>query len=251
MLFLRSLVYFIISSLVLLIVFLLLLILFFTAVKTRYKIASLWAKVNIFLLRAVVKLDYNIIGLENIPKKPCVLLSNHQSSWDVFIFQVFLGQQTWVIKKQLLYIPFFGFGLALIKPIIIDRGNKLQAIKKVIIQGKNRLKKGIWVIIFPEGTRRKNSIGKYQSSGVMLAKSTNSNILPVYHNSGDFWQKGQFVKKSGTITMIIGKSINPSKLSTRELTKKIEQWAKDKEKEVLFHKKNNAIIYNTKGELNQ
>ncbi len=228
MAFLRSLLFFIISSLALIVITCLEFMVFFMPVKTRYIIASRWAVINIWLLRVIVGLDYKIIGLENIPKKPCVIISNHQSTWETFIFQLILGQQTWVLKKQLLYIPFFGWGIALIKPIIIDREDKINSLKKVIAQGKDRLNKGIWLIIFPEGTR-KTSIGKYQSGGAMIAKSAAVPILPIYHNSGYFWQKGQFVKKSGSITLVIGKSIISDDKPAKELTKEIENWAKQQQ----------------------
>ncbi len=225
-----SLLFFIISSLVLIVIAFLELMVFFMPVKVRYMVASRWAIINIWLLKVIVGLDYKIIGLENIPKQPCVILSNHQSTWETFIFQLILGQQTWVLKKQLLYIPFFGWGIALIKPIIIDRSDKLSAIKKVIKQGKDRLSKGIWVIIFPEGTR-KTSIGNYQNGGAMIAKSANAMILPAYHNSGNFWRKGQFIKKKGTINLVIGKPIATYDKNAKELTKEVENWAKEKERE--------------------
>ena len=225
MLFLRSLVY-IIGASIALIVVLLELMLFFLPLSVRYKIACWWARFCVWWLKITCNIDINIIGLENIPSHPCVIASNHQSTLDVLFFQTFLPHQTWVIKKQLLYIPIFGWGLALLRPIIIDRKDKLNAIRKITSQGVKSINANIWVTIYPEGTRQPyGKLAKYQSGAVSIAKKSHTDILPIYHNAGQFWAKGQFIKKPGTINITIGKPINPDGRNSKEVMREIENWA--------------------------
>ena len=231
MLFIRSLIYTIVVNIALIIIITIALLIFFLPIRIRYNIISLWAKFCIWWLKITCKLDFKIIGKENIPTKTCVVMSNHQSTWDTLVFQTFLPQQTWVIKKELLFLPIFGWGLALLRPISIDRGNKLNAIRTVIKQGVSRIKDGIWVIIYPEGTRQPyKKLANYQSGGVAIAKKSGVDILPIYHNAGKFWSKGQFIKKPGTIVITIGKSINPQDEKPKDIALKIENWAKELEK---------------------
>ncbi len=166
-----------------------------------------------------------VIGKENIPSKPCVIISNHQSTWETLGFQQIFPPQTWVLKQILLWIPFFGWGLALLKPIVINRDKKLKALKTIIKEGKARLKKGIFVVIFPEGTRQPyKKLGRYQNGAIAIAKKTSCNVIPVYHNAGAIWPKGSFIKTPGTITVIIGKPINIKEKSVKELTQNIRNW---------------------------
>jgi 1-acyl-sn-glycerol-3-phosphate acyltransferase len=226
MLFLRSLLYNIGATIVLIIVVMLLLCTFFLPFQFRYAIGSKWAKFCIWWLQVTCNIDIKIKGLEHIPNHTCVVASNHQSTLDTLFFQTFLPPQTWVLKKQLLYIPIFGWGLALLKPIVIDRGDKMGAIRKVIKQGLHRIKEGIWVIIYPEGTRQPyGKIAKYQSGAVAIAQQSGVTILPIYHNAGQVWEKGKFTKKPGTILITIGKEINPAGKKAKAVIQDIEQWA--------------------------
>lgn len=229
---LRSIVFLLGSILVLICVAITSLIFFFMPIKFRYAIISQWAKFNIWWLGVVVGLHYQIIGKENIPKQPCVILSNHQSTWETFVFQVVFPQQVWVLKQSLLYIPIFGWGLALTAPIVINRAKKIQALKSIITQGINRLNRGLWVVIFPEGTRQGSGIKHYQNGGAMMAQKAGVSILPVYHNAANYWKKGQFVKRAGVIKLVIGKLIIPQEQhikTVKELSKQVENWAKEQE----------------------
>jgi len=177
-----------------------------------------------FALRHICNIKLNVIGKENIPNEPCVIVSNHQSTWETLGFQQIFPHQTWVLKQELLLIPIFGWGLALLKPIVINRGEKLKALKKVIKQGSDRLKEGVCVVVFPEGTRQPyGKLGEYQSGGVAVAKKSNAPILPVYHNAGQVWPKGSFLKLPGTITVVIGEVITPDKPAGK-LTNQIKDW---------------------------
>ncbi len=231
MLLLRSLLYFLGSSLVLVVLVITTLICFPLSVKYRYALLSKWSSFCIWWLGVTVNIRINIIGKENVPTVPCVIISNHQSTWEVMGLQIVFPHQTWVVKQELLWIPVFGWGLMLLKPIVIDRGEKLKALKKVIQQGVDRISKGIFVVIFPEGTRQPyGQLGEYQKGGVAIAKKSGCDISPVYHNAGKFWPKGNFIKRAGTITIVVGKPISSQGKNATTLIKEIQEWTLDMQK---------------------
>ncbi len=233
MLFLRSLIYFLGSTLVLSALVAIALMVFFTPVKVRYAILSKWSVFCIWWLRITLNVKLKVIGKENIPKKPCVIISNHQSTWETLGLQTIFPIQTWVLKQELQWIPIFGWGLSLLKPIIIDRGEKLKALKKVIKQGAARISEGIFVVVFPEGTRQPyGQLGEYQKGGVSIAKKTLCDISPVYHNAGKLWPKGSFVKQPGTITVVIGEPISVAGKSATQLTNEVRDWTEAQSKSV-------------------
>jgi len=199
-------------------------------IKQRYSILSKWATFCIWWIKITNNVKSRVIGIENIPNTPCVIASNHQSTYETIFLQTIFPYQTWVLKRELRYIPFFGWGIAILHPILINRSEKVKSIKKVIRQGKDRIKNGIFVVIFPEGTRKPyKKLGRYQNGAAGIAKNAGCNIIPVYHNSGRLWSKGQFVKKPGTITVVIGKPISTKDISTSLITKSIREWTKKQE----------------------
>lgn len=225
MLFLRSLLYFLGSLIVVTLLVVVALLVFFTPLKTRYSILVNWSKFCVWWLRITLNIKLKVMGKENIPTTPCVIISNHQSTWETLGFQQIFPHQTWVLKRELLLIPVFGWGLAMLKPIVINRGEKMKALKKIIKQGSERIKEGIFVVIFPEGTRQPyGKLGAYQKGGISIAKKSLCDILPVYHNAGKFWPKGSFIKHPGTITVVIGKPISVKDKSATNLIKEIRDW---------------------------
>ena len=225
MLFLRSLLYFLGSAIVVTTLVAIQLVLFFLPIKKRYALLSQWSRFCMWWLKITLNVRFEVKGKENIPDSACVIISNHQSTWETLGFQQIFPHQTWVLKKELLRIPVFGWGLALLKPIIIDRGEKLKALKKVIKQGAKRIQEGIFVVIFPEGTRQPyGHIGDYQNGGVAIARKANVPLLPVYHNAGKIWPKGSFVKFPGVISVTIGPAIDPNDGSVTQVSKKIRDW---------------------------
>jgi len=225
MLFLRSLLYFVGSIISVITITLCGLFFVFSPYSTRQKFLSQWAIFCIWWLKITLNITTRIIGQENVNKSPCVIISNHQSTWETLAFQTIFPAHTWVLKKELLWLPVFGWSLALLKPIIINRGDKLNAIKKVILQGSDRLNKGISVVVFPEGTRQPyNQLGDNQNGGAAIAKKTGYDIIPVYHNSGKIWPKGSFIKKSGVITIVIGETISSSSMTSSGITEEIRNW---------------------------
>ena len=179
----------------------------------------------LFLLWHLCGLRYRIIGAENIPKTPSIVLSKHQSAWETLAFQEIFPPQVWVLKKELLRIPFFGWGLAMTSPIAIDRSAKKKALEQIVEQGKDRLKLGFWIVVFPEGTRiPPGQRGKYRIGGAWLATHTNVPVVPVAHNAGEFWGRNSFVKHPGTITVSIGQPIDPTGMEAGELNAHVEAW---------------------------
>lgn len=192
--------------------------------RIRYRIASRWAKLVIKALKVICKLDFEVSGAEHI-KGNGIIFCKHQSAWETFALQVIFPEQCWVLKRELLWIPLFGWALALTQPIAIDRSQKSRAFKQIVKQGIERLKTGRWVVIFPEGTRTApGEKRKYMAGGAMLAKKSGYPVIPVAHNAGEYWRKNAFIKYPGTIQVRIGEMINSQDLSTRELNEQTEQW---------------------------
>ncbi|HEX5538639.1 MAG TPA: lysophospholipid acyltransferase family protein, partial [Methylophilaceae bacterium] len=145
----------------------------------RYRIISSWARCMLWWLKFTCGIRYHIIGAENIPATPRIILSKHQSAWETLAFQQIFPPQVWVMKRELLWIPFFGWGLAMTSPIAIDRSGGREALKQMVAQGKDRLKKGFCVVIFPEGTRvAPGEKGKYHVGGAWLATHVQTAVVP-------------------------------------------------------------------------
>jgi 1-acyl-sn-glycerol-3-phosphate acyltransferase len=198
---------------------------FFLNPFTRYRIITIWSRIIIASARAICGISYRILGAENIPDKPCIVMSKHQSAWETLAFHVIFPPQVTVVKKELLRIPFFGWGLAVLSPIAIDRSAGTRALKQIEEQGIARLKQGFWIIVFPEGTRIKpGTKGAYHPGGAWLAARSGAKVLPVALNSGEYWGRKTILKRPGTITVSIGKPIDPAGMKADELNARVETW---------------------------
>ncbi|MDP2101257.1 MAG: lysophospholipid acyltransferase family protein [Methylotenera sp.] len=192
---------------------------------TRNVLISGWARSMLWWLRITCNIRHEITGLENIPTSPSIILAKHQSAWETLAFQSIFPTQVYVLKRELLLIPIFGWGLAMSSPIAIDRSAGRDALKKLVANGKARLDKGFWVVIFPEGTRKApGEHGKYHIGGAWLATHTQSQVVPVAHNAGEYWAKNSFIKKPGIIQIHIGKAIQTTGLKADALNKQVEHW---------------------------
>jgi len=192
---------------------------------TRYRIISQWAKLMLPLLQLVCGIRHEVRGLENIPKEPCIVLCKHQSAWETLALQQIFPPQVWVLKRELLWIPFFGWALALTSPIAIQRSDGKGAIRQLLKQGKARLAQGFCVVIFPEGTRVPfGQRGKYKIGGALLAASSGVPVVPVAHNAGRLWGRHAFSKHPGLITMSIGAPIETTGLKAEEINQRVEAW---------------------------
>lgn len=191
----------------------------------RSHIIAGWARFVMRWLALTCNLRYRVIGQENIPDRPCVILAKHQSAWETIALQAIFPPQIWVLKKSLLLLPFFGWALWALKAIAIDRSAGREALKQLVSQGKNRLALGLSVVVFPEGTRvAPGHKGKYHIGGAWLAAHTSATVIPVAHNAGKFWHKNSLLKHPGTITVSIGKPINATGMKADDLNKQVEHW---------------------------
>ncbi len=204
----------------------------------RYRVTSTWTRTMLFLLHIICGVKYRVLGEENIPTTPSIILSKHQSAWETMAFQKIFPPQVWVLKKELLRIPFFGWGLSMTSPIAIDRSSGKAALDQVVEQGRDRLKQGFWVVIFPEGTRiAPGKKGKYKIGGAWLATHTDAPVVPVAHNAGEFWGRNAFVKHPGTITVSVGKPIDQTGLEANEVNAKVEEWIEQETARISGHNK--------------
>ena len=192
---------------------------------TRSRIVSGWAHLTMHWLALTCNLRFRVIGRENIPGHPSVVLAKHQSAWETIAFQTIFPPQIWVMKRSLLWIPFLGWAFAALSAITIDRAAGREALKQLVTQGKDRLARGLWVVVFPEGTRiAPNKRGKYHIGGAWLATHAQATVVPVAHNAGKFWGKSSFIKKPGTITVSVGKPIETAGLKPDALNQMVENW---------------------------
>ncbi|MGV6810367.1 MAG: lysophospholipid acyltransferase family protein [bacterium] len=202
--------------------------------KLRHQFARSYSVINLFLLRWICGIRYKVTGQNNIPyDQTFIIMANHQSTWETLAFATIFPRITWVLKKELLNIPFFGWGLRNVNPIAIDRKAGRLAIEQVKQQGKARLESGLNIVVFPEGTRvlPKQRVN-YKKGGASLAKYANVNVLPVAHNAGDYWARQQFIKKPGMINVHIGELIQTQPLDETALNQQVKTWIQSEQKKI-------------------
>ncbi len=202
----------------------------FVATNKRHPLmVTNWAIMVIWLLKVTCGVRYEIHGKDNIPDKPCVIISNHQSTWETFFLQMVFTPQSQVLKKELMRVPFFGWAFYLLHPIAINRDDPRAALRDIVELGTLALKEERWVLIFPEGTRAlKGGLGKFSRGGVNLARKAEVNILPVAHNAADHWPVESWLKKPGTIHLHIGKPIQTHERTAKELNDQTRGWIEEK-----------------------
>lgn len=205
--------------------------------EKRYQILVGWCRFNVWWLGVTCGVHYEIKGLDNIPTDhAAILMANHQSTWETLAFATIFPPLTWVLKQELMKVPFFGWGLRLIKPVAIDRAAGRNAVDQVRNQGKERLDEGIWLVIFPEGTRVKPGIkSKYKIGGAVMAVASEYPIVPVAHNAGASWPRHSYIKKPGTITVSIGEPIPTIGKQPEALMQEVETWIETERAKLVFH----------------
>lgn len=196
------------------------------SLSSRHGLIRSYLYFYIWLLKKLCYVDYRVEGLENIPRdRAGIILSKHQSTWETFFLPLIFHDPAIIIKRELLWVPFFGWGLAVSDPIAINRQNTSNAMQQVVEKGKKALAAGRWILIFPEGTRIPyGQIGKYRLGGARLAINTGYPIIPVAHNAGRYWPKKKFIKHPGTIHMVIGPLIESKNRTPEELMGKVKDW---------------------------
>ena len=199
--------------------------------QARWRAISGWSRCVIWLARVLLGLTYRVEGLEHLPGNPAVILSKHQSAWETIAFQIIFPPHVHVLKRELLWLPFFGWGLALMSPIAIDRGRGPRALRQMAEQGAARLAQGFCILVFPEGTRvSPGRTGTYRIGGAWLAVSTGAPVVPVAHNAGLYWGRNAFTKRPGEIRVVIGKAIASEGMKPELLNAKVEAWIESQAK---------------------
>ena len=199
----------------------------------RYRVISQWARFNLWWLALTCNLRYRVDGAEHIPARNGIIFCKHQSAWETLALQCIFPPQVWVLKRELLWIPFFGWGLALLEPIAIDRDSPRRALRQLLEQGAQRLAAGRWVVIFPEGTRVPPGEHRpFQNGGALLAARTGYPVVPVAHNAGEYWPRRSFLKYPGTIRVVIGPPIESAGRSAQEINCEAEDWIRARMAEI-------------------
>lgn len=225
MLFLRSFWFYIGMIVSLLVFFPFPLLAWLLPYRQRYQLLISWGHFVLWWLEKTCHLTYQVEGLENLPQTPVILLSKHQSAWETFAFLKIFPMQVWVLKRELLWIPVFGWGLAALRPIAIKRTSIRKSLQQIIEQGKQHLADGRWILVFPEGTRvAPGEKKRYGIGGAILAAQSGYPVIPIAHNSGTFWSRQAFIKRPGTIQVHIGPMIESSGKNYQQINSLAEEW---------------------------
>ena len=192
----------------------------------RYRLTVGWPRLAIWGAKTFCGIRWQIVGSENLPDGPAILLSKHQSAWETLFYPAYMPREVcFVYKRELHRVPFFGWGLALLRMIPIDRSRGRDAFEQVVASGLVRLGEGRWPILFPEGTRvPAGQAGRYKLGGARLAERTGAPVIPVAVNSGECWARNAFIKRPGLITVSIGPLIHPEGLTAEEINARVEGW---------------------------
>ena len=197
----------------------------FLPFRGRFALARFWARVILCMLRATCRLDYRVEGAERMPPGNHIALMKHSSSWETVAQTVLLPPHVWVLKRELTWIPFVGWGIRQLRAIAVDRGAGPTAVHGVLEQGKARLAEGLWIVVFPEGTRMPpGETRRYGISGALLASETGKLIVPVAHDAGYYWPRRGLWKLRGTISVVIGPPIVAAGRNAREVNDEAQAW---------------------------
>jgi len=192
---------------------------------TAYGLVVRWVRAIVWLAEVLCGLRYRVEGLVNLPNENSVVLLKHSSAYETLVQFLIFPRQTWVLKRELTWAPFLGWAVGALRPIAIDRRAGQQAVGQVLAQGRARLADGLWVMIFPEGTRMPpGQTRKYGISGALLAKEAGRLVVPVAHDAGDFWPRRGWRKRAGTVTFRIGQPIDPAERDPRDVNAEVQRW---------------------------
>ncbi|HSD54766.1 MAG TPA: lysophospholipid acyltransferase family protein [Burkholderiales bacterium] len=191
----------------------------------RWRVIAGWPQFAFWLSRHLLRIDYEVRGAENIPREPCVILSKHQSAWETIAYTTIFPPHVYVIKRELLWLPFLGWGLGLMSPIAIDRASRKVAMQRMIQLGGERLGQGFSIMVYPEGTRIPvGRRGIYKLGGAVIAVNNAALALPVAHNAGLLWPRNSFTKRPGRVTVVIGPPIPTEGLTAEQVMRRAEEW---------------------------
>jgi 1-acyl-sn-glycerol-3-phosphate acyltransferase len=203
----------------------------------RYRIITRWTDIVMWGVKWITGIRYEVRGSENMPADASVILCKHQSAWETMALQHIFPPVAFVLKKELLRVPFFGWGLARMPIVSIDRKAGIGALEQVVRQGRTLLAQGFWVVVFPEGTRvAPGHTKRYKGGGAQLAAKTGAQVVPVAHNAGEFWPRNAFVKRPGLITVSIGPPIDANGLNAEEINRRAEAWIEAEMRRISPHR---------------
>lgn len=193
--------------------------------SAAYAVARNWCVLQFAMLRVLCRLDYAVEGQERLPATSSVVLIKHSSTWETMAQALIFPRQCWVLKRELMWVPLLGWAIACMKPIAINRKGGRAAVERILTLGRQRLDEGLWIAIFPEGTRvREGESRRYGLSGALLAQAAGRPIVPVAHDAGRYWPRRGLYKKPGTIRVVIGEPIETAGRDPRELTAEVQAW---------------------------
>lgn len=196
-------------------------------------LSGVWVTLVLWMLKFVCRLSFKVEGLEHIPQRTSIIFSKHQSAWETIAVQKIFPPMVFILKRELLRLPFFGWALATCEPISINRQLRKQALRQLVDQGLQRVKKGAWVVVFPEGTRvSPGQKMKYSGGGALLAHKSGCPVVPVAHNAGKFWPRNSFLKYPGVIQVRIGPLIESKEKSASEINREAEAWIEGQMEEI-------------------
>jgi 1-acyl-sn-glycerol-3-phosphate acyltransferase len=237
MTFLRSLLFMAMMVLTTPLIVLALLCVFWLPSRQRRLFVMPWVRLVMWLIQHVLGIDRQVLGAENIPATPCVILCKHQSAWETFALQVIFPLTAFVYKKELHWLPFFGWGIKLMPFVGIDRAAGKAALNQVATRGKQRLAEGYSVVIFPEGTRLPpGQHRRFKIGGAWLAVAAGVPVVPVALNSGEYWQRNAFLKIPGTVTVSIGPPIDPTGQTAEAVNSAAERWIETEMRRISPHR---------------
>lgn len=208
------------------------------SVHTRYWLCTCWTRMAIWGARVIGGIEWKVEGWDNLPDGPAILLPKHQSSWETFWLPSYMPRDlTFVYKRELHLVPFFGWAMASTQMISIDRSKGRDAFEQVVEQGTDRLARGWWIVIFPEGTRTPpGSTRRYKTGGARLAARTGAFAVPIAVNSGEFWPRQPLIKAPGTVTVSIGPPIDPRGKTADEVGALVESWIETEMRRLAPHR---------------
>ena len=197
--------------------------------RASYSALRGWVLGQMWLLKVLTGVRWSVTGEENLPDEPAVVFLKHSSTMETFTQILFIPCQTWVLKRELMWGPFLGWALMALKPIAINRSAGHSAVDQVVEQGLRRLGDGLWVCVFPEGTRMPaGQTKRYGISGTLLAQRANVPVVPVAHDAGFFWPRRGWTKKAGTVRFVIGPAMSPAGKDPRQFNREVQDWIEQK-----------------------
>ena len=224
-LYLRSFIFWIVFASLIVLFAVLLMLSFPFPLEKRFVLTQTWSKLVLGWLQFTCNLRFAIEGMENIPNGPGIVFSKHQSTWETTALNLWFTPQSWVIKRELLWIPVFGWGARMMDPIALNRGAGRKAVEQLIKEGREHLRQGRWILVFPEGTRiAPGKTGRYRIGGARLAECTGYPVIPVAHNAGEYWPRRKFLKHPGVIQVRIGPPLQTKNKSASMILAEAKHW---------------------------